>query len=163
MITIREFKEEDYPAVKEIYQQGIDTGHATFQTQAKEWQEWDSTVLDICRLVAIERSKIVGWAALSSISDRCVYGGVSEVTVYVANDSHKKGIGHKLLFTLIAETEKNNIWTLQAGIFPENEASIKLHQKNGFRIVGIRERLGQMNGSWRDVVLLERRSKITGQ
>lgn len=163
MIKIRKFKKEDFRAVKEIYQQGIDTGHATFQAKAKEWQEWDRSVLDICRLVAVDGETVVGWAALSSVSDRCVYAGVSEVTVYVANNFHGQGIGNQLLSVLVMESEKENMWTLQAGIFPENEASIKLHQKNGFRIVGTREKLGEMNGIWRDVVLLERRSSVTGK
>ena len=162
MIKIRNFEEKDYPSVKEIYQQGIDTGHATFQTKAQEWQEWNNTVLEVGRLVAVEDNKIVGWAALSPVSDRCVYGGVAEVTVYVAKEFYGKGIGHKLLSSLITESQNENMWTLQAGIFPENEASIKLHQKNDFRIVGTREKLGKMNGVWRDVVLLERRSEVIG-
>lgn len=162
MVDIRNFKKEDFDVVKKIYQQGIDSGLATFQTQAKNWQEWDNSVLPICRLVAVDDSNVLGWAALSSISDRCVYGGVSEVTVYVATEAQGRGIGYKLLSALIKDSEKNNMWTLQAGIFPENQASINLHKKCGFRIVGTREKLGQINGVWHDVVLLERRSKVVG-
>lgn len=162
MITIRKFEKEDYPAVKDIYQQGIDTGHATFQEKAKDWEEWDKSVLQACRLVAVNGKTVVGWAALSSVSDRCVYGGVAEVAVYVAFNDRGKGVGLQLLSALFLESEKNNIWTLQAGIFPENTASVELHKKNGFRIVGTREKLGKMNGVWRDVFLLERRSTIVG-
>lgn len=162
MITIRKFEKEDYPAVKDIYQQGIDTGHATFQEKAKDWEEWDKSVLQACRLVAVNGKTVVGWAALSSVSDRCVYGGVAEVAVYVAFNDRGKGVGLQLLSALFLEAEKNNIWTLQAGIFPENTASVELHKKNGFRIVGTREKLGKMNGVWRDVFLLERRSTIVG-
>lgn len=162
MITIRKFEKEDYPAVKDIYQQGIDTGHATFQEKAKDWEEWDKSVLQACRLVAVNGKTVVGWAALSSVSDRCVYGGVAEVAVYVAFNDRGKGVGLQLLSALFLESEKNNIWTLQAGIFPENTASVELHKKNGFRIVGTREKLGKMNGVWRDVLLLERRSAIVG-
>tara|TARA_B110001454_G_C12426904_1_gene311859 strand:+ start:90 stop:584 length:495 start_codon:yes stop_codon:yes gene_type:complete len=162
MITIREFKEFDFNSVKEIYQQGIDTGNATFQEKAKSWLEWDNSMLSACRIVAVENNNVVGWAALSPISSRNVYSGVAEVSVYVANESLGKGIGRKLLTQLIKESEANSIWMLQAGIFPENRASIALHEKCGFRILGVRDKLGKMKEVWRDVVLMERRSAIIG-
>jgi len=162
MIEIRQFTQADYSAVENIYQQGIDTGDATFQDKAKTWREWDSSMLSSCRLVAVEGNTVVGWAALSPISTRLVYAGVAEVSVYVASDSQGKGVGKKLLSQLIIDSESNNIWMLQAGIFPENIGSILLHEKNGFRELGIRENLGKMNGVWRDVTLMERRSKVVG-
>jgi L-amino acid N-acyltransferase YncA len=162
MIVIRPFNQTDYPSVKIIYQQGIDTGNATFQLQAKEWPQWNASMLACCRLVAVENKTILGWAALSAISNREVYAGVAEVSVYVAFAAQGKGVGQQLLDNLIVASEKNNIWTLQASIFPENQASINLHENNRFRIVGVREKLGQINGLWRDVTLMERRSKIIG-
>lgn len=162
LVNIRKFEKSDFPAVNGIYQQGIDTGNATFQQTSKSWQEWDSSMLDSCRLVAIENNQIVGWAGLSPISSRDVYSGVAEVSVYVADNARRTGLGQKLLSHLIIESERNNIWMLQAGIFPENIGSIALHKKNGFRELGVREKLGQMKGVWRNVVLLERRSKIAG-
>jgi L-amino acid N-acyltransferase YncA len=113
-------------------------------------------------LIAKIADKIAGWAALSDVSDRCVYSGVAEVSIYVDNEYHMRGIGDSLLKSLIEESEINGIWTLQAGIFPENKGSIRLHQKNGFRIVGIRERIGKMDDKWRDIILLERRSNKIG-
>lgn len=148
--------------VKRIYLEGIATGHATFQASAPDWEEWDSSHLPACRLVAIENAEVLGWAALTPVSGRCVYAGVAEVSVYVAQKARGKGIGGMLLGALVAEAEKNDLWTLQAGIFPENEASIQLHIKAGFRMIGTRERIGKMNGQWRDTALLERRSKLIG-
>jgi L-amino acid N-acyltransferase YncA len=162
MIYIRNFTQSDFESVKEIYQQGIDTGDATFETQAKEWDEWNNSMLQVCRLVAVENERVVGWAALSPVSNRCVYAGVAEVSVYVASKARGKGVGQTLLAKLVEESEKEGFWTLQAGIFPENENSIALHQKNGFRILGLHEKLGKMGERWRDVVLLERRSKVVG-
>lgn len=158
----REFQRADFPAVKDIYQQGIDTGEATFQLSAKDWEEWDAAMFGHSRLVAVEADKIVGWAALSPISSREVYCGVAEVSIYVATAVQGKGVGQQLLTQLIVESEKNQIWMLQAAIFPENTASLRLHMGNGFRQLGVREKLGQMNGVWRDVVLIERRSKVVG-
>ena len=154
--------ERDWPAVREIYLQGIATGNATFEQSPPEWKEWDERHLPSCRLVARVESRIVGWAALSPVSSRCVYGGVAEVSIYIAEDARGHGVGRRLLAALVDASEQNGIWTLQAGIFPENQASIRLHQQAGFRIVGRRERLGCMNGVWRDIVLMERRSTVVG-
>lgn len=159
---IRTFEQTDYPAVKAIYQQGIDTGNATFQMTAKSWDEWNNSMLIHSRIVAVEDEYILGWAALSPISSREVYSGVAEVSIYVEASSQGKGVGQKLLSKLILESENNNIWMLQAAIFPENIGSLTLHQNNGFRQIGIREKLGKMNNVWRDVVLIERRSKVIG-
>ncbi|WP_199609533.1 GNAT family N-acetyltransferase [Flocculibacter collagenilyticus] len=161
-MIIRNFDEKDFSTVQHIYQQGIDTGNATFQEQAKTWEEWNSSMLDICRLVAVENTQVVGWAGLSPISSRQVYSGVAEVSVYVAEQAQGKGLGQKLLAQLISESEAQNIWMLQAGIFPENHSSIALHEKNGFRQLGTRDKLGKMKGIWRDVVLMERRSEVVG-
>jgi L-amino acid N-acyltransferase YncA len=152
----------DWKVVQTIYREGIATGNATFETAAPDWDEWDRNHLRTCRLVARSGREVVGWGALSPVSSRCVYGGVAEVSVYVAASYRGQGIGKALLQALIKESERGGIWTLQAGIFPENEASIVLHRRCGFRIVGRRERLGQLRGVWRDVILMERRSKVTG-
>jgi len=155
-------KAEDWQAVQAIYREGIATGNATLETGAADWVEWDRRHRRDCRLVARREGEIAGWAALSPVSSRRVYAGVAEVSVYVAPSARGQGIGRALLRALIAESERQGIWTLQAGIFPENEASIALHQACGFREVGRRERLGRLHGVWRDVVLLERRSKVVG-
>lgn len=161
-VHIREFDKKDFPAVMDIYQQGIDTGNATFQQVSKSWEEWNNSMLMSCRLVATEDNSLLGWAGLSPISSRQVYSGVAEVSVYVAEQAQGRGIGQELLAQLILASENNNIWMLQAGIFPENVGSIFLHKKHGFRQLGVREKLGQMNGVWRNVVLMERRSQIVG-
>ncbi len=154
--------EQDWPAVSEIYLQGIATGNATFEQSLSEWKDWDERHLPSCRLVAHIDDRIAGWAALSPVSSRCVYGGVAEVSIYISESARGRGVGRRLLKALVDASEQNGIWTLQAGIFPENEASISLHQQAGFRIVGTRERLGCMNGVWRDIVLMERRSAVVG-
>uniref|UniRef100_Q01XP2 GCN5-related N-acetyltransferase n=1 Tax=Solibacter usitatus (strain Ellin6076) TaxID=234267 RepID=Q01XP2_SOLUE len=154
--TIRTLLPPDWPAVRAIYLEGIATGNATFETVAPEWERWDAAHLPHCRLVAAAET-ILGFAALSPVSARRVYAGVAEVSVYVAAQSRGAGVGKALLRELIRESETAGIWTLQAGIFPENEASLRLHQSAGFRIVGTRERIGRLAGHWRDVVLLERR------
>ena len=148
-----------WPAVKAIYESGLATGNATFQTSAPTWEEWDSAHFKHSRLIAVQDNQVLAWAALTPVSSRCVYAGVAEVSVYVDAASRGQGLGEQLLQALIEESEANGLWTLQAGIFPENIASLKIHEKTGFRQVGVREKIGQMNGIWRDTVLLERRSK----
>lgn len=161
-MVIDALEAEDWPAVRAIYEEGIATGNATFETQAPDWEDWDAGHLQDCRLVARQGGHIVGWAALSPVSGRCVYAGVAEVSVYVAAAARGQGIGKGLLQALIEVSERQGIWTLQAGIFPENEASIALHESCGFREVGARARIGQLRGVWRDVVLMERRSEVVG-
>jgi len=161
-MIVRPFKPEDFLTVSLIYQQGIETGHATFETSAPEWEVWDKKFLSICRFVLEDEGVVLGWRALSGVSARTVYAGVCEVSVYVTPKAWGRGVGKKLLQTLIDESEARGIWTLQAGIFPENKASVALHEKFGFRIVGVREKIGQMDGVWRDTLLLERRSKVVG-
>ncbi|MGE4595145.1 MAG: N-acetyltransferase family protein [Gammaproteobacteria bacterium] len=162
MIKIRPFVKSDFPSVKDIYQQGIDSGDATFQEQAKDYDDWNESLLPNCRLVAENNGQAIGWAALSSASNRCVYSGIAEVSVYVSSNSQGSGVGNSLLDALIKASEEEGIWTLQAGIFPENKVSIHIHSKHGFKMLGIREKLGQMNGIWRDIVFMERRSKVVG-
>jgi len=157
-MEIRNLLVSDWDKVKSIYEKGIATGNATFQTSAPSWQEWDSSHLAACRIVAEENGKVAGWAALTPVSSRCVYAGVAEVSVYVNPQQSGKGIGLALLSELVTLSEAEGIWTLQAGIFPENFASLRLHEKMGFRTLGIREKIGKQNGVWRDTVLLERRS-----
>jgi phosphinothricin acetyltransferase len=161
-ISIRTFEKTDFSSVKEIYQQGIDTKNATFEAVAPDYEEWNKKFVQHSRLVAVENNMIAGWAALSQVSARAVYSGVLEVSVYVHAEQRGKGTGRALLEALIASSEQNGAWTLQAGIFPENQASIRMHKEAGFREVGYREKIGMMDGKWRDAVLLERRSKITG-
>ena len=145
-----------------IYLDGIRTGQATFETEAPSWEAWDDAHLPYGRLVALIEGKVVGWAVLSPVSKRAVYRGVAEVSVYVADAYRGQGVGRRLLEKLIEVSEANGVWTLQAGIFPENVASIRMHKRCGFREVGIRERIGALRGVWRDTVLLERRSETTG-
>ena len=149
----------DWSAVRDIYLEGIATGDATFETAAPEWDRWDAGHLPHCRLVARSQGEVLGWAALSAVSARRVYAGVAEVSVYIARRARGLGVGRALLEALVAESERQGIWTLQAGIFPENIASLELHRRLGFRVVGVRERIGQLDGVWRDVMLLERRSQ----
>lgn len=154
--------ESDWQQVRDIYIEGINTGNATFETKAPSWEEWDTGHHQECRLVVREGNNVIGWAALSPVSKREAYRGVAEVSIYLSLGSAGKGVGTKLLSRIIELSEMEEFWTLQAGIFPENETSIKLHQKLGFEIVGIRKQIGKLNGEWRDVVLLERRSKVVG-
>jgi L-amino acid N-acyltransferase YncA len=158
-VIFRPMIEADWPQVVEIYKQGIDTGNATFETEIPNWDKWNSGHIQACRIVAVTENEIIGWAALVPVSTRKVYSGVAEVSIYISNKYQGLKIGSKLLKQLIEESEKNGFWTLQAGIFPQNKSSLKIHQNNGFRIVGFREKIGQMKGMWRDTVLLERRSK----
>jgi phosphinothricin acetyltransferase len=160
--VIRPLHQADWPAVRGIYEEGIATGHATFETAAPAWKDWDAEHVRACRLVAEADGRIVGWAALSPVSDRCAYGGVGEVSVYVAGDAQGGGLGTLLLEALVNASEEAGFWTLQAGIFPENVGSIRIHEKCGFRTLGVRERLGKLAGAWRSVLLMERRSSVVG-
>jgi L-amino acid N-acyltransferase YncA len=160
--TIDKMAREDWEAVQTIYAQGLATGNATFETEIPPFEVWDQSHLQACRLVVRSESDIIGWAALSQVSRRNVYRGVAEVSIYIASSARGLGVGKTLLRALIVESEGAGIWTLQAGIFPENVASIALHRACGFRELGRRERIGQMNSIWRDVVLLERRSEVVG-
>jgi L-amino acid N-acyltransferase YncA len=170
-----------WPAIREIYREGIATGNATFETEVPDWQKWDGSHRKDCRLVALDpidldqadedkaelltsfsRRTVLGWAALSPVSSRHVYCGVAEVSVYVSAAARGRGVGKALLEALVEESERNAIWTLQAGIFPENLASLALHKSCGFRKVGTRRRIGKLGDAWRDVLLLERRSTTVG-
>jgi L-amino acid N-acyltransferase YncA len=161
-MEIKPLLAEHWPAVKAIYEAGLATGNASFQTSAPSWEEWDKSHLAHSRMVALDGDNVAGWAALTPVSGRCVYAGVAEVSVYVDPHFRGKGLGKALMQVLISESEANGIWTLQAGIFPENSASIQLHKSVGFRQVGIREKIGKMGDRWRDNLFLEKRSKIIG-
>lgn len=162
LLHIDEMNVADWPLVAQVYKEGIETGIATFEQDIPGWEQWDQNHIKSCRLVARYDGQVLGWAALSPVSSRCVYGGVAEVSVYVAISARGKKIGEQLLRELIAESEKQGYWTLQSGIFPENTASIGLHKKCGFRKIGFRERIGQLNGVWKDNILMEKRSEKTG-
>ncbi len=167
---------EHWPAVREIYREGIETGQATFETEPPDWEKWTSGHRKDCRLVAVEpiaedladfliplgSLRVLGWAALSPVSSRRVYSGVAEVSIYVATVARGSGVGKGLLKALIEQSEAHGVWTLQAGIFPENTASVALHKSCGFREVGVRRRIGKLGDSWRDTILLERRSSRVG-
>ena len=161
-IEIDSLYADDWESVRAIYIEGIKTGHATFETDAPNWERWDGAHLKIARLVARESNEVIGWAALSPVSTRRVYAGVAEVSVYVAARARGRGVGRQLLTALISESERSGVWTLQAGIFPENESSIALHEACGFRKAGRRERIGKLGDVWRDVILMERRSPVVG-
>ncbi|NNE25862.1 MAG: N-acetyltransferase [Saprospiraceae bacterium] len=156
------FDKSLFDQVQKIYKQGLDTGIATFEVTVPEWESWDRSHLDIGRIAVVEHNSMLGWAALSPVSNRCVYGGVAEVSVYVSASARGKSVGTILLNKLIQISEQHNIWTLQAGIFRENIASLQLHKKCGFRVIGYREKIGQRNGVWKDNIILERRSKVVG-
>ena len=160
--SIREMAAEDWQAMRAIYAEGIATGQATFETKVAAWEIWDTAHLSWARLVAHGTGLILGWAALSPVSKRRAYAGVAEVSVYVAGSSRGQGIGHALLESLVGESEKHGIWTLQAVVISENVATIALHKRCGFREVGRRERISKLNGAWRDTILLERRSREIG-
>jgi phosphinothricin acetyltransferase len=159
-VTFEDLRSEHWPEVARIYADGMATGHATFETKVPSWESWDSSHLDAHRFVALLDGEVVGWVAVSPVSDRCVYGGVVENSVYVASRVRGRGVGRLLLERLIASTEAAGIWTIQTGIFPENAASVRLHERVGFEVVGRRKRLGKLHGAWRDVLLLERRSEL---
>jgi phosphinothricin acetyltransferase len=153
---------QDWESVRAIYLEGIATGQATFETEAPDWERWDAGHLPQCRLVARNGEDILGWAALSPVSKREVYAGVTEVSVYVASAARGAGVGGELMRALIEASERRGLWTLQSSIFPENHASVALHLKHGFREVGRRERIARHHGVWRDTVVLERRSSVAG-
>ena len=159
-MELQALRPDDWPAVRAIYEAGIATGDATFETAVPDWPAWDAAHLDDHRLVARLDGRVVGWTALAPVSDRCAYAGVAENSIYVDPDAQGRGVGRALLTAVVASAERGGIWTVQTGIFPENQASVRLHEACGFRVVGLRERLGQLHGRWRDVLLLERRSPM---
>ncbi|PCJ98913.1 MAG: N-acetyltransferase [Flavobacteriaceae bacterium] len=159
---LQEMQPNDWPLVSKIYEDGIKTGFATFETKVPTYAHWDDMHLEECRFVAKKSGAILGWAALSPVSSRCVYGGVAEVSVYVSENSRGLGVGRFLMEELIKKSEDKGIWTLQSGIFPDNITSIKLHEKVGFRYIGKKERVGQLRGVWKDNLLFEKRSDKVG-
>jgi L-amino acid N-acyltransferase YncA len=161
-VELRPLLPDDWPAVAEIYWDGMRDGLATFETEVPAWEAWDASHLSDHRLVADLLGDVVGWAALAPASARPCYGGVAEDSVYVAREARRLGVGRKLLETLIAGAERAGIWTIQTSLFPENRASLVLHEKCGFRVVGTRERIAKRDGVWRDTVFLERRSEVAG-
>lgn len=161
-IRIGVLEPSHWPEVARIYSEGIATGEATFETEVPTWERWDAAHLSEHRFVALDDEAVVGWSAVVPVSDRCVYGGVVENSVYVSESARGRGVGRLLMEQLVASTENAGIWTIQTGVFPENEASVRLHQRVGFEIVGRRRRIGKLNGVWRDVPLLERRSDFVG-
>ena len=152
--------ESNYSEVAAIYQEGLDTGIASFETKAPIWEAWNASHINHSRIAAIANDEMLGWAALSPTSSRCVYGGVGEVSVYIGASARGKGVGSFLLNELIRSSEEHGLWSLQSGVFPQNKGSVALHLKCGFRQIGYRERIGQRNGEWFDNLLFERRSKI---
>jgi len=162
MIKTRPMTPTDWTSVANIYQEGLSTGFASFETSAPSFDDWDAAHLSSCRIVATENERMLGWVALSPVSSRCVYGGVAELSVYVSKTSRGKGVGKLLMETVIQDSEAEGLWTIQSGIFPENTASIELHKKVGFRYIGKRERVGKLNGVWKDNLLFERRSDTVG-
>ena len=150
----------NYNQVANIYQEGLDTGLASFETKAPSWESWDIAHIDHSRIAVLENDVMLGWAALTPTSSRCVYGGVGEVSVYVASEARGKGVGSFLLNELIRSSEENGLWSLQSGVFPQNKGSVGLHLKCGFRQIGYRERIAVRDGEWFDNLLFERRSKV---
>jgi L-amino acid N-acyltransferase YncA len=163
VLVIDALRREDWDAARAIYLEGIATGNATFETTAPSWEAWDRSHLADHRLAARRDGSLLAWAALSPVSDRCAYAGVAENSIYVAASAQGQGVGRRLLGELCEQADGAGIWTIQTGIFPENRASVALHEAVGFRIVGRRERLGCLNGVWRDVLLMERRSAVAGR
>ena len=159
---IRNMESADWSQVSRIYEEGIDTGYATFETGVPSYDHWDAAHVDSCRFVAESSGEIIGWAALSPVSGRCVYGGVAEVSIYVGKNARGRGVGQALMEVLVNSSESEGFWTLQAGIFPENQGSISLHKKMGFRLLGRREKIGKLKGVWYDNLIFERRSKKVG-
>jgi phosphinothricin acetyltransferase len=154
--------DSDAQVVLEIYKKGLDTRHATFETQVPAWQDWDRSHHKFCRFVYVESGSVVGWVALSPISTRFCYSGAAEISIYVDPKHAGKGIGHELMAHAIQDSEKNGIWTIHSSIFPENNATLQLHLKHGFREVGLRERIAKLDGKWRSTLILERRSNVVG-
>ena len=161
-VDVRHLRPDDWPEVARIFAEGIATGNATFETEVSSWNDWDAAHLGEHRLVAEHGGRVVGWIALAAVSSRCCYAGVAEVSAYVADEARGEGVGTTLLASVIESSERAGIWTLETGVFPENAASLGLLQRFGFRIVGTRERIGQLHGLWRDVIFLERRSEVVG-
>ena len=157
MVEVRPLVSSDWPAVAAIFAEGIETGDATFETTVPAWEDWDARHLPEHRFVAELDGEVAGWIAVVPYSSRAAYRGVGEESVYVAERARGTGVGRTLLSALIASARDGGLWTLQAGVFPENEASLALHRALGFREVGVRDRIGQLDGAWRDVVLLELR------
>ncbi|KOF55631.1 MULTISPECIES: GNAT family N-acetyltransferase [Clostridium] len=161
--SIQEMKSENWEAVAKIYMEGINTGKATFQSELPSFEDWDKGHMKVCRLVAYDGKNVLGWAALSPTSSRCVYKGVAEVSIYIGGAYRGKGVGKSILSNLIKLSEKNGIWSLYSAIIRENSSSIALHKSCGFREIGIREKVAKMsNGIWHDTVLMEHRSKVVG-
>jgi len=158
-VTVRDLRPGDWPEVARIYAEGIATGDATFEVEVPSWEAWDAAHLSGHRFVAERGGRVIGWIALAPVSTRRCYAGVAEVSVYVAEDARGEGVGSELLATAIASSERDGIWTLQTSVFPENGTSLALLRRFGFRTVGTRERIGRLDGSWRDTVLVERRSE----
>jgi L-amino acid N-acyltransferase YncA len=161
-VQIRDLRPGDWPEVARIYAEGIATRNATFETEVPSWDEWDRSHLAEHRFLALDEGRVLGWIALAPVSDRCCYAGVAEVSVYVGAAGRGAGVGAALVQAVVKSSERGGIWTLQTGVFPENEASLALCHRFGFRVVGTRERIGQLAGIWRDVLLLERRSAAVG-
>ena len=161
-MLLRDLRPDDWPEVARIFEEGIRTGNATFETEVPSWEAWDDAHLPAHRLVAERDGRVVGWIALVPVSPRECYAGVAEVSAYVAEEARGEGVGRELLAALIESSERGGIWTLETGVFPENEPSLRLLQRFGFRVIGTRERIGRMHGMWRDVIFLERRSEVVG-
>ncbi len=161
-MKITNINHQNFTQVAEIYKQGIETGIATFQNDIPDWESWDKSHLQNCRIAAFDGNEMAGWAALTPVSSRCVYAGIGEVSIYIARNCIGKGVGEFLLRHLIKISEEAGLWTLQSGIFPENIASIKLHEKCGFRQIGYREKIGKKDNIWKDNIMMERRSKVVG-
>lgn len=160
--AVEEMQQHDWKAVIEIYDQGLETRQATFETRSPSWEQWDANHLSHCRLVARSKGVVVGWAALSPVSRRVVYSGVAEVSIYIAASARGQGVGRGLMRALIEQSELHGFWTLQSSVFPENLGSVALHINHGFREVGRRKRIAKLDGVWRDTVIFERRSAVVG-
>jgi L-amino acid N-acyltransferase YncA len=159
-VELRNLRPDDWPQVARIYREGIETGNATFETEVPSWEAWDSAHLKEHRFVAEREGRVVGWIALLPVSPRECYAGVAEVSEYIAGEARGEGVGAELLAKAIESSERARIWTLQTGVFPENDPSLRLLRRFGFRELGTQERIGRLHGVWRNVVLLERRSEV---